>query len=55
LVAAQLAARANNAAAAAIKEHPDRFLGFATLPMRDQTKLLANPSAPSKNWALSAR
>ncbi|BBY08437.1 amidohydrolase family protein [Mycobacterium noviomagense] len=36
-VAVQLSAQANDAVAAAVTEHPDRFRGFATLPMRDPT------------------
>jgi predicted TIM-barrel fold metal-dependent hydrolase len=32
--AAELARQANDAVAAAVGEHPDRFRGFATLPMR---------------------
>lgn len=34
-VAIELARRANDAVEAAIARHPDRFRGFATLPMRD--------------------
>jgi predicted TIM-barrel fold metal-dependent hydrolase len=33
--AVELATQANDAVVAAAAEHPDRFLGFATLPMRD--------------------
>lgn len=33
--AVELARQANDAVVAAATEHPDRFLGFATLPMRD--------------------
>ena len=33
--AVELARQANDAVVAAAAEHPDRFLGFATLPMRD--------------------
>ena len=35
LLAVELAAQANDAVAAAVAKHPDRFRGFATLPMRD--------------------
>jgi len=35
--AAELAGQANDAVAAAVAKHPDRFRGFATLPMRDPT------------------
>ena len=34
-LAVELARQANDAVVAAVTEHPDRFLGFATLPMRD--------------------
>ena len=34
-LAVELTTQANDAAAAAVAKHPDRFLGFATLPMRD--------------------
>ncbi len=34
-VAVELARQANDAVAAAVAKHPDRFRGFATLPMRD--------------------
>jgi hypothetical protein len=34
-LAAELAGQANDTVAAAVAKHPDRFLGFATLPMRD--------------------
>lgn len=34
-LAVELATRSNDTVAAAIAKHPDRFLGFATLPMRD--------------------
>jgi uncharacterized protein len=34
-LALELATQANDAVAAAVAKHPDRFLGFATLPMRD--------------------
>ncbi|MFZ1175823.1 MAG: amidohydrolase family protein [Mycobacterium sp.] len=33
--AVELAGQANDAVAAAVAKHPDRFRGFATLPMRD--------------------
>jgi len=33
--AVELARHANDAVAAAVTKHPDRFRGFATLPMRD--------------------
>jgi uncharacterized protein len=34
-LAVELTRQANDAVAAAVAHHPDRFLGFATLPMRD--------------------
>jgi hypothetical protein len=34
-LAVELARQANDTVAAAVTKHPDRFLGFATLPMRD--------------------
>jgi hypothetical protein len=34
-LAVQLGSQANDTVAAAVTEHPDRFRGFATLPMRD--------------------
>jgi predicted TIM-barrel fold metal-dependent hydrolase len=34
-LARELSGQANDAKAAAISKYPDRFLGFATLPMRD--------------------
>ena len=34
-LARELSRQANDAMAAAISRYPDRFLGFATLPMRD--------------------
>jgi predicted TIM-barrel fold metal-dependent hydrolase len=39
--AVELARQANDAAAAAATEFPDRFLGFATLPMRDPDAAVA--------------
>ena len=39
--AIELARQANDAAAAAATEHPGRFLGFATLPMRDPQAAVA--------------
>jgi predicted TIM-barrel fold metal-dependent hydrolase len=36
-VAAALSTQANDAVAGAVAKHPDRFRGFATLPMRDPT------------------
>ncbi|MFZ1163250.1 amidohydrolase family protein [Mycobacterium sp.] len=39
--AVELARQANDAVVAAATEHPDRFLGFATLPMRDPTAAVA--------------
>jgi hypothetical protein len=37
LLAVELTTQANDTVAAAVAKHPDRFLGFATLPMRDPT------------------
>ncbi len=42
--AVELARQANDAVVAAATEHPDRFLGFATLPMRD-------PDAAGNSWS----
>ena len=39
--AVELARQANDAVVAAATEHPDRFLGFATLPMRDPDAAVA--------------
>jgi predicted TIM-barrel fold metal-dependent hydrolase len=39
--AVELARQANDAVVAAAAEHPDRFLGFATLPMRDPDAAVA--------------
>ena len=39
--AVELATQANDAVVAAATEHPDRFLGFATLPMRDPDAAVA--------------
>jgi uncharacterized protein len=39
--AVELARQANDAVIAAATEHPDRFLGFATLPMRDPDAAVA--------------
>lgn len=36
-LAVELTTQANDTVAAAIAKHPDRFLGFASLPMRDPT------------------
>ncbi|MGH3630348.1 MAG: amidohydrolase family protein [Sciscionella sp.] len=40
-LAVELARQANDTVAAAVAKHPDRFLGFATLPMRDPTAAAA--------------
>ncbi|MGC2675899.1 MAG: amidohydrolase family protein, partial [Mycobacterium sp.] len=39
--AVELARQANDAVVAAATEHPERFLGFATLPMRDPDAAVA--------------
>jgi uncharacterized protein len=41
LLAVELARQANDAVAAAVTQYPDRFRGFATLPMRDPTAAAA--------------
>ena len=47
--AIELARQANDAVAAAVAKHPDRFRGFATLPMRDPEQPPASLSARSAN------
>ncbi|MFB7496739.1 amidohydrolase family protein [Streptomyces sp. NPDC056161] len=42
-IAVDLTRQANDAVAAAISKYPERFLGFATLPMRDPAAAASEP------------
>ena len=54
-LAVELARQANDAVVDAVTGYPDRFLGFATLPMRDPTPPRPSWSAPCATTASSAR
>ena len=51
-LAKELTRQANDTLAGAVSKHPDRFLGFATLPSALQ--LSASSNAPYATWALWA-
>jgi uncharacterized protein len=48
-LAMELARQANEAVAAAVAQHPDRFRGFATLPMRDPAAAAAELERAVRN------
>ena len=50
-----IAREMNDHLAAAIARHPDRFAGFAVLPMQARTPAPPSWCAPSRSWISSAR